>query len=480
VLDFDELTAGEDAGTDAAAGTGAGANGGSGGSGGSGGDAGSGGAAASGGTAGNDGGPTCAEDCTDTDPCTVDSCDTGASPPRCTHTPAKSIVKDGISETLMADEVHRVTMTSAADAFYYTVFEQTNGSPEITLYRLGATAAQSEELAKFSSFLGVLYQARSAAGLIADTTAGLKVHGFVGLGNDVFHVVFDGTFSIDAAQKTSISTTYDASNPRRYPVAMRLATGEIVGAWINNDGTVSIGSATRTAVPLSNTAGRIGQITPLASAGTPGVLFAGANSVNMQLLGAPAVPLTQCNTQLGVYTSAASTQVMPGFWISSWSKEGGLAANRFVLTEGKGILCADAGCGAKQACEGSEQATPGLRNPALASGVRPGDPAGTVLFASVAPLVGPTEDGTGVTSAIALIVQRTAFGATPLQQPPVTDEIGSVELARMPPVGAAQEGPDWPAVSILPPNKIAVAWVQPAPNGSGDQLRLERYRICLP
>jgi hypothetical protein len=61
-----------------------------------------------------------------------------------------------------------------------------------------------------------------------------------------------------------------------------------------------------------------------------------------------------------------------------------------------------------------------------------------------------------------------------------SEQIGTVELARMPPVGTLQRGPDFPAVSILPPNKVAVAWMQPAPGGIGDEMRLERYRICMP
>jgi hypothetical protein len=476
VLDFDELTAGEDAGTDAAAGTGA-TGGGSGAGGGSGGSSGSGGTGGGGtaGSGGTDGGTACASDCADNDPCTDDSCDETTSPARCVHVPAKRIMKDGLSETLVADEMHRVTMTSAADTFYYSVFEQTNGAPEISLYRLGANSMASEELLKFSSFLGFL-QARSAGGLMADTSQGLHLHAFVGLGNETQHVIFDGTFSINTAQRASLSTIYDASNPRRHPVAMRLGNGEIVGAWVNNDNTVGIGSATRAPDTLANNILNVGQITPVASANTPGVLFTAPNAVYLQIAGGQPAPITQCNTQLGGYTSAASTQIMPGFWITSWTKQG---AN-YLLTEGKGVGCANAACGFRQMCEGSEQATPGLRNPALATGVRPGDPAGTVLFASVAPIVGPNEDGTARTSAILLIVSRTAFGAVPLQEPPVSDEIGTAELARMAPVGPLERGPDWPAVSILPPNKIAVAWTQPAANGTGDELRVERYRICIP
>ena len=135
------------------------------------------------------------------------------------HTPVKALVKDGVSETLLADEMHRVTMTSGRNAFYYSVFEQTNMSPEVTLYRLGANSAASEELAKVSSIL-LVGQARSAGGLVVDTSLGEDCsHAFAALSNNVFHVVFPNDFVLAIDDVKQVATSYDISNPRRYPWA---------------------------------------------------------------------------------------------------------------------------------------------------------------------------------------------------------------------------------------------------------------------
>jgi hypothetical protein len=384
-------------------------------------------------------------------------------------------VKDGVSETLTADEMYRVTMTAGPAGFYYSVFEQTNASPEVTLYELPRDGIASRELAKASGipFVG---QARSAGALVPDLSTGMfRLHAFTALGNNVFHLVFIAPdFAVAAANPVQIGTTYDIGNPRRHPVAMKLANGEIVGAWINNDGTVSIGSATRNpATALATGAIRISQVAPITSGDTPGVLWTSPSGVNAQILGGTPAPITTCNTQLGTYLSATSAELLPGLWLASWTKAG----MGYLVNEGKGLACMGTVCGSSPTCGGADQETQGLRNPAIATAVRPSDPPGTVLLASATPALGPGSDGASVTSAIGLSVARMTFRQGSVEA--MTEPIGSVELSRMAPIGAEYEGPDWPAVAILPPNKVAVAWLEPVASG-GDRLRLERYRICLP
>jgi hypothetical protein len=40
-------------------------------------------------------------------------------------------------------------------------------------------------------------------------------------------------------------------------------------------------------------------------------------------------------------------------------------------------------------------------------------------------------------------------------------------------------GPDWPAVAILPGQRVAVAWIAPDAKGAGTELHVERYKMCL-
>lgn len=41
-------------------------------------------------------------------------------------------------------------------------------------------------------------------------------------------------------------------------------------------------------------------------------------------------------------------------------------------------------------------------------------------------------------------------------------------------------GPDWPAVGILPSQQVAVAWIQPAASTAGNELHVQRYKMCVP
>jgi hypothetical protein len=39
-------------------------------------------------------------------------------------------------------------------------------------------------------------------------------------------------------------------------------------------------------------------------------------------------------------------------------------------------------------------------------------------------------------------------------------------------------GPDWPVLAYLGPNRYLIAWIQPGE--AGDELRVQRFRMCLP
>jgi len=39
-------------------------------------------------------------------------------------------------------------------------------------------------------------------------------------------------------------------------------------------------------------------------------------------------------------------------------------------------------------------------------------------------------------------------------------------------------GPDWPAVAYVPPDRLALAFTEPA--GDASALRVQRYRMCMP
>lgn len=45
--------------------------------------------------------------------------------------------------------------------------------------------------------------------------------------------------------------------------------------------------------------------------------------------------------------------------------------------------------------------------------------------------------------------------------------------------GPNNAGPDWPAMVFLPPDHLGIAWIAPG-DASGQELRVERSKICFP
>ena len=234
VLNFDELQEGGPS-PDGGGSAGASATGGSSATSGSAGASGSAGTSGTGGSAGG----SCPTDCKDTDPCTNDVCDTSTSPPSCRHDLVTAdVMPDGIAQTLSADRMHRVTMTAAGDAFYFAVFDTTNTRNDLTLYRLRASGTAVEELVKTSG-IGLLggRQVRSGVGLVADTSVGLRLHGFAAFADvlpaqtNVWHIVLDGTFDPRNGTYTQVGSGYDPTDPHRYPVALKVGSN-VRGAWI--------------------------------------------------------------------------------------------------------------------------------------------------------------------------------------------------------------------------------------------------------
>jgi hypothetical protein len=257
--------------------------------------------------------------------------------------------------------------------------------------------------------------------------------------------------------------------------------GNPAAAWINQDGSISAGAAGRPLTPLGNTTNKAVQIALLGTRDTPGVLWTSQTGVFVQLSGGLAAQLTQCETRAGVYTSASATSILGDFWLTSWTKAGGLGDNTFLGTEGRGVGCTNSPapiCAGVDSDCGADAIDQGIRNPASTTATRAGDPPGRVYAATAAPFLGPNQAGTALEAALVLLVARIDFGEVPFQTEPVTEPIGELELSRMAPQGVVREGPDFPAISILPPDRLAVAWIEP--RGTGDVLRSQRLKICAP
>src|SRR6185295_17876592 len=154
------------------------------------------------------------------------------------------------------------------------------------------------------------------------------------------------------------------------------------------------------------------------------------------------------------------------------------ATEGFLTTNGRALACGKDGCGTDQAACSSTDANNLIRNPASVVVHRPGDPPGLVELVQAAPFIG-TEGGANQANLV-LIQQSIQYGSPPFMEAPIVEDIApALPLATAKTAAPAFRGPDFPAVAFVPPDRFAVAWTQPAAT-TGDELRVQRYRMCLP
>lgn len=458
LLDFDELSAG----SGGAAGSGAG-----------GGDAG-------GPEGGAGGAPECG-DCDDDDPCTVDSCEVVDGTPTCRNDYTVGLALDGVDEAYPAEKHHRVTMVGGPDAFFFSVFSEEGGERDLQLFRLDADGAESELIASLAS-VGLLDAGRavSAAGLAIDDSIGLRLHAFVGVeavggGARPWHVVFQGS-NWDAAVQIPEGDSYYAADPRQHPVAANIG-GDIYGAWLTEAQTVELsgfGDAVHT-FSADTQATTLGLFATREN--EPAVVYAGTGSgVFLEnITGADATtvtPISECEPAEGQYLSLQTVPLgLAGFHFASWTK----ANADLLVNESHVITCGADGCFADMTCEAPGALT---RNSAAVTAKIPGESPSVVHYVVAAPFLAPGDAADSVEAGLSLQFARIDFGDDPLMDQAMFEELGTAfEVSRMATEAPLFPGPDWPAVSYVAPNKVALAWIEPS--DAGDELRIQRYQMCL-
>lgn len=495
ILDFDKLTDGEgeaggagEAGAATGGDAGVGATGGKGGVGGGGtsGGAGEGGAGDATGQGGEGGGAECPPSCVDDDPCTVDGCTSSGA---CTNEPMAGLVLDGVDERIASTAHYRVTMAAAPDAFFLSSFSIVDGQPEVTFYRLDAddTEGALTEVGTLSDLgLGDLGAAAplSAAGLTVEPGLGL-VHGFVGMadtvggGSRVWHLALDMGFTPRA--RTPVGPSYWSESPFNHPAAINLR-GDIYTAWIAEDRTVTLAGPALTQLVTLAAGTQASTVTLLGTArGNPVALYTEeTGGVTLEAPDIPALDVPECQPAPGAYSSISATDTtIPGFWLTGWTKFGAASGGDegYITTDGRGIGCADTACVIdEQEC--SADSTMNLvRNQALMTGVRPGDPNGLVTFVQALPVLGVNPETDETIGALALLASRVDFGTVPFEQPPTITALGpGVPVSETPSPPPNLRGPDWPVLAFVPPDRVALGFIEPA--ADGDELRVQRYRVC--
>jgi len=131
------------------------------------------------------------------------------------------------------------------------------------------------------------------------------------------------------------------------------------------------------------------------------------------------------------------------------------------------IVCTDPQTCLFNATCGDQQAQlPTLRNPKITYYHRLSDSSKVTHQALVASVV----DNSANKTSIVLLVQR--FSLDNSDAGSTTTQIGSLTLAE----AGATQGPDWPELAMIEPDKLAVSWIEYGP--SKDTLHVGRYRVC--
>ncbi|HVY26266.1 MAG TPA: hypothetical protein VHB79_06920 [Polyangiaceae bacterium] len=439
------------------------------------------------------GGASACGDCDDHDPCTVDSCDAGGSAPQCVNTVQQGLALDGVDETHAADQHIRVSLVGSGQLFYLAEMELNKDTPKVALYRLGT---DDTALKAIGTDLALEGNPVSNVGLAVEELAAGEValHGFVATKlrvaaatPRVFHVVNRNgqtTSNLIGASYRDDAATSVTARTRAFPQALTI-NNKVVGAWIQADGTIAVhnvGTAKTETFGAANLGASTLSLLSTAD-DMPAVMFtaqtaadSGAQGTYVETSGQNRTRVPECETRPGAYLSSAAiaTQI-PGLWLANITRYG----TDYLGNGNASLVCGTGACTVVP--EDCKQATLGnaVRDVSGASVHFDNDKAGVVYLVLASPQVVPPQGGaTAFEARLNLGLGRVDFSVkddkgTPVGDPQVIASNDTTEAT-----GFA--GPDWPAVAILPSQKVAVAWIQPNSDFSGTELRVQRYKMCLP
>lgn len=443
LLDFDELTAGSDASAEA--------------------------------------GAICSSDaeCSDGDPCTEDRCNLALSPGRCEFQ-TRALVKDGLERTLSGDPIHSahlVSLITTGQRFYLAAFhEDAQGARDVSLHQFDDQGDGFDDRGMLSQSSALSpFRPLSAASLVTDTATPPRIHAYVAVGQQgqatgrVHHLVFDLDFQpVAGSGPAADDYNFDASDPRRAPIAWRLGS-TVHGAWLDPSGGVYFHSGASAlpagAPPDLSTSPAALRIAPAGGEATPGVVWI-SDGPHVQLKGgAPAFPLFQCN-KAGSPTGISSVALGVG-WAAVWTR---LEPGKAFSVESGLFNCTETACLGQISppCDPSPVRV-NTRNPALAIVRRASEPEISYQIGAI-----PEVDLPGKTGRMIVRLRRVTSDG---------DAGTSVDLdtrvASEMPLGTGNAGPDFPSLAVAGENLFAVAWVEPD-TGDRDRVRVQRYRICYP
>jgi hypothetical protein len=480
----------------------------------------------------------CARNCEDDDPCTVDRCVAGRCENEpmvceatdacmeascvngmCVEAPMVGVVFDGYDETLDGDSIYRSELVGSGDRFYRATYGSWDGQPDVVFSVFDRDADEPLAETRASAHLPEGIVVMSPAALAPDTRLGLTLYAYVAVKNegqpdDVAGAVallrFNRDLSLlEEGGVTVVASTsnYRYESDRLGPAAGLTAGGEPFVAW--NGCTTSGPTDAPTCVstePGSDGQGgiyiQIGDdplsvnepgdyfipdprpVSGLAVVDTgdaPGAMWmanetpGGVDVTVAMANGQDPVSLVRCNTDDSSTGYALDAwRSLGNLWTTSWSTRMGTSyASELAVLRCLDGACEDVSIAAgTESCSESQSAArvlDGARNVVTRTLARPGDPAERLYQTATA----ATSDDEG--SRVELVVNRLDFDLSQEAAVNSSMPVGRVELSAQDP----DEAPGWPALAAVPPDALAVSWVETGDQSGSESVRVQRYRICF-
>ncbi len=438
--------------------------------------------------------------CSSSDPCAPAMCVDGA----CVPTPIEGIVADGFERITEADVYHNNALLGANDRFYSAAYGSFDGADDVVLSSFGAEGDSALAELRFSRVIvdAVVRSPVSFVGDESDLRFELNAYVAVQQPNDVLGEMLRLRFNSDLVlsvpdpsmpdDKPVVIATpgnYRALSDRWGPSALKTAAAEpfVVWAGSNNSGDGLFlqrgDAAAATDQAIVPTAAAVSGVEAITAGNRPGAVWMidQQDGVTLQAIiqGGTPVPTTlqQCDQSPGYSGYSLDVdQSIADIWTVAWTKRSG---DNFIA-ELTPLICSADSCvdptpiGAGQACTQEQidgRVFAGVSSLKTRTMRRQGDPDNVIYQAIMVGLQDNAEDQ----AALSLLFNRVEFDLdsdtsqepTPLGAAALLDQ---TNLAR---------APREPSLSILAPDKIAVSWVRTKEDGTGDELVVQRHRICF-
>jgi len=443
---------------------------------------------------------------------------------KCEESPRSGIVADGYDHTLSADTVYKSELISTNDRFFTATYGVWEGKSDIVVTSFDATTGEPLQTFKLTDLLPKdendddEYVVISPAAMVGDERISLTLNVYAAIrlvrpsnaAGEILRVQLTRDLKpIGGGVRLASAANYRAVSPYVGPAAGQPDNGEPFVVWNGCTTTTPDGPVCVTTEPTNNSKAGIyihsgstaldidapgdafipepaplSGLAALTLGATPGAMWMGnldPSGVSVKTgfaNGEPPRDVIQCNTVSGFTGSWLDAgRSRSDLWTVTWSERSG-STNFF--SEVTALQCAGTGCAETvipppaTTCPippPDGRLVPGTRAIVVRSLRRPGDPTERV-YQCVAYAASDEEN-----AAVQMSVSRVDYSQVDemgLVVPNETVKIGEVALAKTPLAGA----PDRPAIATMAPDRVAISWMQPAAAGGGQELHVQRYRIC--